>query len=134
MPTYEAAGFQPPAPVVRARVVGPGGSHSDVPLLIDSGADISVIPLGAAHTVGARIRRSTAPIRFLAGEELVLDQADLAVEFLRYRFRGAFLVVDSTHGIVGRNILNALRLTLDGPGLEWYSDWVARYASARSKR
>jgi hypothetical protein len=122
VPAYERAGFQPPAPVVRARVVGPTGSHADVPLVIDSGADVSVVPLGAASAVGAPITRSTTAIQFLAGEEIVLDQADLAVEFLRYRFRGAFLVVDSTYGIVGRNILNALRLTLDGPELEWSAE------------
>lgn len=116
------AGFQPPAPVIRVLVVGPAGSHADVPLVIDSGADVSVVPLGAASAVGAPITRSTTAIQFLAGEEIVLDQADLAVEFLRYRFRGAFLVVDSTYGIVGRNILNALRLTLDGPELEWSAD------------
>lgn len=100
-------------------MVGPAGSHSDVPLVIDSGADISVVPRGAASAVGATIVRSTAAIQFLVGQEIALDQADLAVEFLRYRFRGAFLVVDSSYGVVGRNILNALKLVLDGPGLEW---------------
>lgn len=119
MPAYETTGFQPPAPVVRARVVGPAGARSRVPLMLDSGADVSVIPLETARAVGAVISRSTAPIQFLAGQEILLEQAELAVEFLRYRFRGAFLVVDSGYGIVGRNILNALALTLDGPRLEW---------------
>ena len=91
-------------------------------LVIDSGADVSVVPLAAASAVGAAMVRSTMPIQFLAGEEIVLDQAELAVEFLRYRFRGAFLVVDSTYGVVGRNILDAFRLTLDGPRLEWSAD------------
>lgn len=93
-----------------------------MPLVIDSGADISVVPLGAATAVGAPIVRSTTAIQFLVGQEMMLDQADLAVEFLRYRFRGAFLVVDSSYGVIGRNILNALRLTLDGPQLEWSAD------------
>jgi len=105
LPAYETTGFQPPAAIVRARIVGPAGSRSDVPLVIDSGADLSVLPRGVASAVGAPIVRSTTAIRFLAGEEIVLDQAELAVEFLRYRFRGAFLVVDSTYGVVGRNIL-----------------------------
>jgi hypothetical protein len=100
-------------------VIGPGGSKSNVPLLIDSGADVSVVPRTAAVAVGARLDRSSAPIQFLVGPDVTLEQAELAVEFDRYRFRGAFLVVDSGHGIVGRNILNALLLRLDGPRLEW---------------
>lgn len=119
MPAYDAAGFQPPAPVVRALVVGPAGSRSDVLLVLDSGADLSVVPLAAANAVGAPVSRSTTAIQFLVGQEIVLEQAELAVEFLRYRFRGAFLVVDLSYGVIGRNILNALALTLDGPRLEW---------------
>lgn len=122
MPAYEAADLDPPAPVVRARIVGPAGSQPDVPLLIDTGADVSAIPLAAANAVGADIVRSRAAIRLLTGQEIRSDQAELAVEFLHFRFRGAFLVLDSTHGIVGRNILNGLRLTLDGPRLEWHTD------------
>jgi len=119
VPAYEAAGFQPPAPVIRARVIGPAGARADVPLLLDSGADVSVIPRAAASAVGALVGRSTAAIQFLVGREIVLEEAELAVEFMRYRFRGAFLVVDSSHGIIGRNILNGFALTLDGPRLEW---------------
>ena len=119
MHAYEAAGFQPPAPVIRARVVGPAGARADVPLLLDSGADVSVIPRAVASAVGGHIGRSTAAIQFLVGPDIVLEQADLAVEFMRYRFQGSFLIVDSSLGVVGRNILNALALTLDGPRLEW---------------
>ncbi len=120
MPRYDATGFHPPAPVVRARVRGPSGAvRSGVPLLIDTGADVSLVPAAVATAVRAAVRPSTAPIRFLAGREVLLDQADLAVEFLRYRFRGAFLLIDSSYGIVGRNVLNALSLSLDGPRLEW---------------
>lgn len=119
MPAYEANGFQPPAPVIRARIVGPAGSLSDVPLMLDSGADVSVVPLAAASAVGASIGPPSTAIQFLGGREVAVEQAELAVELLRYRFRGSFLVMESSYGIVGRNILNALALTLDGPRLEW---------------
>lgn len=110
----------PPAPVIRARVRGPSGAvRSEVPLLIDTGADVSLVPVAVASAVRAVVRPSTALIRFLAGREVLLDQADLTVEFHRYRFRGSFLLVDSSYGIVGRNMLNTLWLALDGPSLEW---------------
>ena len=34
-------------------------------------------------------------------------------------FRGQFLVIDQQVGILGRNILNALALVLDGPQQTW---------------
>lgn len=92
---------------------------SDVPLLIDTGADISIVPLAVATTVGAVIQPSGVPIQFSTGAETVLDRAELTVEFLRYRFRGSFLVTESSYGIAGRNMLNLLMLTLDGPHLTW---------------
>lgn len=122
MPAYEGGDVDPPAPVVRARIIGPADSQADVPLLIDSGADVSAIPRSAANAVGADIVRSRAAIQLVTGQEIRSDQADVAVEFLRFRFRGTFLVLDSTHGIVGRNILNGLQLTLDGGHLEWHAD------------
>jgi hypothetical protein len=39
--------------------------------------------------------------------------------FLNKTFRGRFLQLDSEVGIMGRNILNRLRLLLDGPALNW---------------
>lgn len=119
MPVYETEAFRPPAPVIRARVVGPAGTLSDVPLVLDSGADVSVVPLAAAVAVGAPIGPPATAIRFLAGREIVVAQAQLAIEFLRYRFRGSFLVIESSYGVVGRNVLNALAVTLDSPRLEW---------------
>lgn len=120
MPRYETEGFDPPAPVIRARVRGPSGVvRSDVPLLIDTGADVSLVPAAIATAVEAVARPSGTPIQLLTGREVLLDQADLAVEFLRYRFRGTFLLVDSSYGVVGRNVLNALALLLDGPRQEW---------------
>lgn len=34
-------------------------------------------------------------------------------------FRGQFLVIDEEVGVLGRNILNALALLLDGPQQTW---------------
>lgn len=120
MPAYEAGGFDPPVPVVRATVRGPEGTvQNDVPMVIDTGADVSLIPLGVAQAVEAATQPSSAPIRFLEGEPISVPQADLCLEFLGYRFRGPFLLLDSTYGILGRNVLNLMIVTLDGPSLTW---------------
>lgn len=41
------------------------------------------------------------------------------VTFLHRSFRGRYLVSDSEVGVIGRDVLNHLRLLLDGPGLSW---------------
>ena len=45
-------------------------------------------------------------------------------------FRGQFLVVDQQVGILGRNILNALALLLDGPQQTW-SEYIGGRAQPR---
>ena len=120
MPAYEAGDFEPPAPVVRAAVRGQNDrAFQDVPLLIDSGADISLVPLHVVEAVGGIIQPSETPIQFLGGEQIDCLRAELTVEFMRYSFRGPFLVMDCSHGVLGRNILNLLTVTLDGPNLSW---------------
>jgi hypothetical protein len=120
MPVYETVGFEPPAPIARALVRGSGSqTYRGLPLLIDTGAEASVIPRFVAEAVGADIRPSDIILRFYDGTETRFEEAEVAVEFLSYRFRGLFLVADATYGILGRNILNLFVLTLDGPGLTW---------------
>lgn len=120
MPAYEAGDFEPPAPVIRATVRGPSNAaYQDVPLLIDTGADVSVIPLSVATAVGAATQPCSAPVQLYGGDQMTCLQAELSIEFLRYRVRGPFLVAESDYGILGRNIVNLLLITLDGPRLSW---------------
>jgi hypothetical protein len=39
--------------------------------------------------------------------------------FCRRTFRGQFLLTDQECGVLGRNVLNAVSLLLDGPHLAW---------------
>ncbi|MCL5961779.1 MAG: retropepsin-like domain-containing protein [Chloroflexi bacterium] len=120
MLAYESGDFEPPAPVVRAVVRGPANaSYHDVPLLIDTGADVSLIPLDVAKYVGAATHPGSALIQFLDGEQMTCLEADLTVEFHRYRFRGPFIIAESSHGLLGSNVLNLLLVTLGGPRLSW---------------
>jgi hypothetical protein len=45
--------------------------------------------------------------------------AHLYLQLLRYAFQGAFVITQGTYGVLGRNILNQLVLTLDGPQQRW---------------
>jgi hypothetical protein len=44
----------------------------------------------------------------------------LELIFCRRTFRGQFLLVDQAWGILGRNVLNAVPILLDGPRLAWH--------------
>jgi hypothetical protein len=48
--------------------------------------------------------------------------AQLELAFADKRFRGQFLIIDQEWGILGRNILNAMAILLDGPHLMWRID------------
>ena len=43
----------------------------------------------------------------------------LELIFCRRTFRGQFLLIAQDWGILGRNVLNAVPLLLDGPRLTW---------------
>jgi hypothetical protein len=70
------------------------------------------------EAVGASMRPADVRLGFLDGRKVAGDVTELVVEFLRYRFEGAF-VADAPYGVLGRNILNLLVVTLDGPGQTW---------------
>ena len=41
------------------------------------------------------------------------------LQLLGKSFRGQFLLIDGSHGILGRNVLNNLTLLFDGPLRKW---------------
>jgi predicted aspartyl protease len=56
MPPYDDRLFAPPAAVLNARLRNPqsGAIIPDVLLLIDTGTDVTVLPLGAVNAAGIR--------------------------------------------------------------------------------
>ena len=119
MAAYDTTGWDPPAPIVRATVRGPSQVAIAVPMLIDTGSDITVVPRSVAEAVGAALHPSRISVQFYSGAEETWDEAHLTVGLARFRFEGLFLVAESSYGILGRNVLNLVLLTLDGPRLRW---------------
>lgn len=121
MPAYDDDGSTYPAPVATALVRHPDDSTivSDVRMLIDTGADTTLLPRLAVQSLGL----VASAERYLLEEfDGALREAEAvhAVLVLENRsFRGLFLLVDSEVGVLGRNTLNHFRLLLDGSSLDW---------------
>ena len=120
MQAYEAARFDPPAPlalvVVRSR--GRGLLIPDVPMLLDTGADVSLLPRPQVE----RLVSPDAPryeLQAFDGTRSTAPAAAAELLFVGKSFRGQFLLADGWHGVLGRNILNNLSLLFDGPSQRW---------------
>ena len=122
MPAYDGIRFTPPAPVARVVLRTADGSAQvvDVPMLLDTGADVSLVPRSAVEGLGLA---EDAPGGFeLVGFDGTSSRAsavDLELRLAERSFRGRFLLLDQEWGILGRNVLNHLRIVYDGPRLVW---------------
>lgn len=122
MPSYDASHFDPPAPVAWVTLRNPssGATVSDLLLLVDTGADITLLPRTAVEQLG---------VPLLAGQQYELMGFDgsksfaavvmLDVLFLKRVFRGRYLLIEEDRGILGRDILNHVILLLEGPQQQW---------------
>ncbi len=122
MPAYDSTSSDPPAPVARVSLRDPvsGASCVDVPMLVDSGADVTVLPRSVVVALGvAPSESSGVELAGFDGTRVVAGAVTLEMRLCGRLFRGRFLVAPVDRGILGRNILNALTLTLDGPRLPW---------------
>ena len=121
MPAYDGGRFSPPAPVALVTLQNPetGKEMSEVPMLIDSGADISMVPQRAVAELAVDASADQFEILGVEGLSTFAKVVWLELLFLGRKFRGEFLITESEYGILGRNILNRVPLLLDGPNLSW---------------
>lgn len=122
MPAYDSSAFHPPAPLALVTIRSPlsGVAVANVPMLLDSGADVSLLP---RESIAELIAGDQGSQRFelegFNGAKSWAPVVHLELQFLGKSFRGQFLVVDASYGYLGRNILNNVALLLDGPSLSW---------------
>ncbi|HNE04381.1 MAG TPA: retropepsin-like aspartic protease [Anaerolineales bacterium] len=122
MPKYDAENFDPPAPVAHVTLRDPetGASVSNVPMLLDTGADVSIIPGDVLEELGASPSEGeTYEVQGFSGDSQMIKAVTLEMTFLGKRFTGQFLVAEQPMGILGRNILNSVSILFDGSHLKW---------------
>ncbi len=121
MPKYDTENFDPSAPVATVTLRHPatGVSLSDVPMLIDTGADVTLLPREYVERLGIETESEAYEVQGYNGETSFADAVKLEMVFLDRKFTGQFLLMDQPMGILGRNVLNAVSIFLDGPEGTW---------------
>jgi len=110
----------PPAPLVHVTVRSPerGTAVSDLPALLDTAADITVIPAHVAEELNL-IALDETPIGGLDGRVSLVSTFLVRLE-LRESSPKVIRVVasrDEPDVLLGRDVLNDFRVVLDGPRL-----------------
>lgn len=122
MTTYNDSFFEPPAPVayVTLKHQNTNAEWADVPMQIDTGADVTLIPDQAVQRLGLTLLTDAKyELQGLDGTITEVSAIELKLHFCRRTFRGRFLLTDQPVGILGRDILNLVALLFDGPNLDW---------------
>jgi predicted aspartyl protease len=88
-------------------------------MLIDSGADATLLPKSAVASLGIIGTGERYELVAFDGTTNESEAVHAVLVFLNKTFRGRFLQVESEVGVIGRNVLNRVRLLLDGPALNW---------------
>jgi predicted aspartyl protease len=122
MPDYDSENYDPPAPVAYVTLRNPvtGVSLSDVPMLIDTGADATLLPREYVEKLGVEPDESTLyEVQGFDSEIRFAKMVKLELYLLGRKFAGQFLLLNQPMGILGRNILNSIPILLDGPRSKW---------------
>ncbi len=122
MPAYDRALFNPPAPLARVIIRNPvsGATISDVPMLLDTGADVTLLPKAFIQQLGISVDSNEGyELTGFDGNVSIARVVEADLLFLRRAFKGRFLLIDQEWGLIGRDVLNHVSLLIDGVRLEW---------------
>src|SRR5437773_11277961 len=107
MQAYDAARFDPPAPIALVIVKSEQIVIRDVPMLLDTGADVSLLPRSHVGSLAAPDAKQYE-LESFDGKRTTAPAITAQLHFLGKTFRGQFLLIDDWHGVLGRNVLNNL--------------------------
>ncbi len=122
MPAYDAHLFSPPAPIAKVSLRNPenGTVVSDVAMLLDTGADVTLLPRASVEQLGISVEQNEGyELRGFNGSVSIAQVVRADLLFLRRAFKGKFLLIEQEWGLLGRDILNHVSLVFNGQRLVW---------------
>ena len=122
MPVYDGDLFTPPAPLAKVTLRNPETRAivAEVPMLLDTGADVTLLPREFVDQLGLEVNPEEGyELMGFDGNVSVAHVIRLDLLFLRRAFKGQFLLTDRDTGLLGRDVLNHMPLLFDGPSLAW---------------
>lgn len=111
-------GYRPAMPVVQVELVAPGRAPLPrlLPALVDSGSDGTLVPINLLEEAGARCV-GEARLRGVTGPSQLVNIYLVNLQVGTHVVRGVRAVAapEQSEFILGRNALNHLVVTLNGP-------------------
>lgn len=114
--------YKPPAPIaqVQIRKIENGKRVKNISVLLDTGADISLLPRQSVESLEIKpLLNESFNLEGFYGVEKSAKVYYFQVIFLNKRFTGNYCLIDEEIGILGRDILNQLSILFDGNNLVW---------------
>ncbi len=112
MPIYDSALFAPPAPLARVILRHPesGLAQTEVPMLLDTGADVTLLPQFAVNELGVvPLADKNYEIIGFEGQPSASSVVRVEMIFLGLTFRGQFLLIEQEWGILDATYLTLSR-------------------------
>lgn len=109
--------YDPAMPVVEVVLDGYAGLDSKaVMAIIDSGADGTMLPIDVLEALGA-LYQDTVQMRGVLGESERVDRYTVGLKLGAITLHGinSVAIPAGTESVIGRDMLNQLLLTLNGP-------------------
>jgi len=116
---YESETHDPPAPFLSVRVTHPlyHERFIEIPAKVDSGADVIAIPVEAVNQLGLQ-KAGSLTVAGFNGQAVQVVLYAVRIELPTNKaVRMTALTIPSNYVLVGRDVLNSLRVLLDGPEL-----------------
>lgn len=114
--------YTPPAPLAKIKLRNSKSLEiiQDVPMLLDTGSDITLLPKSFCEKIEAEISDTNfLELEGFNKSTTIAYYVYIEFIFLNKLFRGNFLVCEQDEGIIGRDILNEFSILFDGGNLEW---------------
>lgn len=106
--------YAPPMPLVRVRVSPPDGVNTaTIPMIVDTGADRTLMPASVVRDLGLP-RVNAVKVKGIGEAEIETTIHGAVVAFAGFRSL-VRVIAFLDEAILGRDVLNQLVTTLDGP-------------------